>query len=323
MPKMKIYAAGGTGINIGRNFIKYTGKSNPGFADIETVFIDTSKSNVDPTIPSEMLYLVDNLDGSGKLRSSNYTALSECSKEILHNHKPGDINIVVHSGSGGTGSVIGPILVSELLARGETVVALVIGSTGSRIETTNTSKTLKSYEVISQKRETPVIVGYKENSPSTPRGSVDSEIQTSIVLLSAIFSGANRELDGSDLRNFLNYHKTTSYASKLALLDFFSKDIILGKGQAVVSLVTLTTEDISPEVNIPVEYQAVGFIPEQTHKSVSVDLPIHACVITGYFNAVIDRLDQKIAVYDEARSVVVEKSIAGRDVKSTDDGIIL
>lgn len=323
MSKMKIYAAGGTGINLGRHFIKYAGKSNPGFADIETVFIDTSKSNIDPAIPKEQIYLVDDLDGSGKLRASNYTALSECSKEILHQHRPADVNVVIHSASGGTGSVIGPILVSEMLARGETVITILVGSTGSRIETENTAKTLKSYEVISHKRETPVIVAYRENSSDKPRGHVDSEVQTFVVLLAAIFSGSNRELDMSDLRNFLNYNKVTTFAPKLSFLDFFSKDILLSKGQAVVSLVTLVDENTSSEVAIPTEYQAVGFLPDHTRQSVSVELPIHACVITGYFNGVIDRLDNKIAAYDEARKVVIEKPIAARNAESTDDGLIL
>lgn len=323
MAKMKIYCAGGTGINIGRNFIKYAGKTNPGFADIETIFIDTSKSNMDTAIPREMVYLVDDLDGSGKLRASNYAALNECSKEILHTHKPADLNIVLHSGSGGTGSVIGPILVSEMLARGETVIVIVVGSTSSRIETENTAKTLKSYEVISAKREMPVIATYKENSSAAPRSSVDSEIQTTLVLLAAVFSGQNRELDMSDLRNFLAYNRVTSYQPKLALLDFFSKDIVLGRGQAVATLVTLVDENTSSEVDIPIEYQAVGFLPENTKKDVSVPLPIHGCVITGYFNGVIERLNAKLASYDDARAVVVEKRIVDPGSKSTDDGLIL
>lgn len=320
---LKIFSCGGTGINIGRHFIKYAGKSNPGFTDIECVFIDTSKSNIDPTIPRECMYLVDDLDGSGKLRASNYSALSECSKEILHKHKPADINVIIHSASGGTGSVIGPILASEMLARGEMVIVILVGSTGSRIETENTSKTLKSYEVISHKRELPVIVAYRENSPDKPRGQIDSEAQTTVVVLAAIFSGANRELDMSDLRNFLNYHKVTTYSPKLSFLDFFSKDVLVGKGQAVASLVTLVDEKTSGEANTPTEYHAVGYISESAKQSVSVPLPIHACVVVNYFSGVMERLQNKINEYEAVRKIVIEKSIVTKDQSSTDDGLIL
>ncbi len=323
MAKMKLYLAGGAGINVGSHFVKYKGKSDPGYSDIDCVFIDTSKSNISPSIPKEQTYIVSDLDGSGKLRNSNYEALSECSKEILHQHKPADVNVIVHSASGGSGSVIGPILVSELLARNETVIVIMVGSTSSRIETVNTVNTLKSYEVISRKREMPVIAAYRENSIETPRGRVDSELQTFIVMLAAIFSGNNRELDMADLRNFVNYNKVTSYLPKLAFLDFFSEKVVLEKGQTAVSLVTLTDDVTASEVDTSVEYQAVGFLPDATKEALSVNLPLHACVITGFFNAAVERLDKRLAQFTEARNVVVEKSIASRDEKATDDGLVL
>ena len=318
-----IYNCGGAGLNIGNHFVKYNNKKDPGFAEIKTFFIDTSKSNIAPSIPAEQVYLVDGLDGSGKKRDTNYTALSECSKEILHQFKPADVNIVIHSTSGGSGSVLGPILVSELLSREALTIVILIGGTSSKIETENTLKTLKSYEMISHKRKMPVVAAYKENSALKPRGVVDAEIQTTIVILAAIFSGNNKELDASDLKNFINYNNVTSFTPKLALLDFFSKDIVLGKGQSLASLVTLVDEKTSSDVPMPVEYQAVGFLPEVTKEAVSVELPIHACVITGYFNAVADGLDAKLAEYDEARKVVVEKSIVKMDADHTEEGLIL
>jgi len=321
--KLNIYCCGGAGSNIGLNFIKYNNRKDPGFAELQTYFIDASRSNISSVIPDEYVYLVDGLDGSGKRRDSNYASLSECSKEILHTFKPADVNIVLHSASGGSGSVLGPIIVSELLSRDEVVVVLTIGSTSSRIETDNTVKTLKSYEMISRKREHPVNVHYRENGNSLSRGTVDQEIQTAIVILAAIFSGANHELDSSDLKNFLNYTRVTSYTAKLSFIDFFSQNIVVGKGQSVISLVTLVDPQTSSDVSVPVEYQAVGFLPEETKALVQVELPIHACIISGYFNQVIDALEHKLAVYDEARSVVNERSIIKDNQEHTHEGLIL
>lgn len=222
-----------------------------------------------------------------------------------------------------SGSVISPILVSEMLARGETVIVITVGSTSSRIEVENTLKTLKSYEVISKKREVPVIMAYLENTIDKPRGQVDSEVETIIPFIAAIFSGNNRGLDMSDLRNFLNYHKVTTYTPKLAYLDFFTKELEVPRGQAVVSLVTLVDDVTSSEVETPTEYQAVGYLPQATKEALSAALPLHAAVITGYFNSVVDRLEARLAVFDEVRKVVVEKSIASRDTASTDDGLVL
>jgi hypothetical protein len=101
MSKLNLYACGGAGVNIGMNFLKYMGKTAEGFAEIKPIFIDTSKSNTHSSISIENLYLLDGLDGSGKKRDSNYEAISECSKEILHQFKPADVNVIVHSASGG------------------------------------------------------------------------------------------------------------------------------------------------------------------------------------------------------------------------------
>jgi hypothetical protein len=215
------------------------------------------------------------------------------------------------------------VLVSELLSRGAMTIVVMIGSTSSKIETENTLKTLKSYEVISRKRDMPVIAAYRENSVDRPRGYVDNEIQTLIILLAAIFSGQNRELDMSDLRNFINYNKVTSYGPKLSLLDFFSQNIVLTKGQSLVSAVSLVDTTTSHEIDIPTEYQATGFIPDGAKEAVSVSLPIHCCVIAGYFNSVVDKLNAKLTMYAENRKAVIEKSIAHDHHDSTEDGLVL
>lgn len=324
--KAQLYLCGGAGNNIGTQFVKYVGKKSPGFTELDMVFIDTSKSNMKSIIPEGKVYLLDDLDGSGKLRASNYNALAECSKELLHRHKPADINIVVHSSSGGSGSVIGPILVSELLARGEAVIVLMIGSTSSRIETENSLKTLKSYEVISTKRDVPVVAAYRENSKEKSRSQVDVEIQTVIISLMALFSGQNQELDMSDLRNFLNYTKVTSYSPKLSGLEIFSRDIRLEKGQALVSLATLVDGDTSGDVDVHPEYQAVGYLSEVARDSMhesGVNLPLHTCVISGYYTDVVNRLQKRLNGFDEVRSLHIEKAIVDRNVASTDAGLIL
>lgn len=320
---MMIYATGGSGCNIVSNFLKEMTKESTGMTLFGCVYIDTSRSNLNPNIPLSDTYLVDNLDGSGKLRASNYQALSDCSRDILLKHKPADINVVIGSASGGTGSVISPILVSQLLDRGEDVIVIAIGSTSSRIETENTLKTLKSYEMISQKRETPVIMAYRENSQKKPRAEVDGEVEMLIATLAVMFSGNNRELDSSDLSNFLNYQKVTNFKPKLSHLDIFSGNVTLAKGQALVSLVTLMDSTSDAESGVLTDYQAVGFIPETAKAYLGQQLPIHAAVVSGYFNGVAEALEAKISSYDEVRKSIVEKPITDRNTQATDDGIVL
>lgn len=320
--RMKIYAAGGCGINIISRIARSL-KKEIGTSEIQAVFIDTSRSNISTTINASSIYLVEGLDGSGKKRDSNYNAINETSKDILLQHKPADINVVVHSASGGSGSVIGPVIVSELLARGETVIVLLVGSTGSRIETENTLKTLKSYEVISSKRNRPVVAYYRENTKDKPRGHVDEDIISIIDVLSAMYSGDNRELDSADLSNWVNFQNVTSFQPKLSALEFYSQNPITQKGEALISMVTLTNDRTTVDNEIMVEYHAVGYIPDETNERFKSEIPLHACITAGSFINLASQLESKLRSYSEQRNAVVEKGIASKSEDATDDGLVL
>lgn len=326
MTVMRVFACGGFGVNVASALAKFEGKKNAGYADLSICYVDTSRSNLigKDNIKEENVYILDNVDGSGKKRSQNYEVLSESAKDILHQYKPTDVNIVLHSASGGSGSVIGPILVSELLRRKDLVIPVIVGSNASRIEVENTIKTLKSYEIIAKKAGAPVVSMYRENSKETPRGTVDDDISTLIVLLAVLFSGQNHELDKADLNNFINYHNVTDFQPKLNYLDFWSKEVSLDKGCSLVSVATICDGENNPELDTPVEYQAVGYIQDAHRDILSVKLPIHAGVVSGYFNQKITDLEARMSMFREARQVVVEKSIAGKEIEdATDEGLIL
>lgn len=127
----------------------------------------------------------------------------------------------------------------------------------------------------------------------------------------------------SDLTNFINYDRVTSYPPKLSSLDFFSKRIEVAKGQPIVSLVSLVDNQTESDVDIPVEYQAVGFISDEAKANLTVELPIHMTVTAGFFNNVVNGLDKKLRDYDEAREVVIDKSIVSTNDGSTTEGLIL
>lgn len=326
MSKLTVYCCGGLGVSIGSKFIKNLGKVSESFAEICPVFIDTSKSDLNDAIPNDLVYLVQGLDGSGKKRDSNYQSVKECSNEILHQFPPSEVNIVIHSASGGSGSVISPVLVSELLSRDVLTIVITVGSVSSKIEISNTINTLKSYDVISKKRGLPVLVSYKENNKNSPRNKVDGEIQSTVLMLAALFSGNNRKLDMADLKNFINYHKVTSYDPKLSMIDFFSKDIIMTKGLSLISVATLVDDKTDYELDTFVEYQAVGYLPTKTEDNadgVNIDLPVHMCVIGEYFSGVVGKLEGLLKDYNENRKAVIERSITDADVDSTEDGLVL
>jgi hypothetical protein len=325
MNQMNIYAAGGAGINIVSQLMRHADKPSDGFATFKPVFLDTSASNFKRAgldINDEKVYLIEDRDGSGKKRDSNASAIAERSKEILHRFKPGDLNVIVHSASGGSGSVIGPILAGELLKKDVQTIVITIGSTDSRIEVENTSKTLKGYEATARKIEKPVNMVYYENSSATPRGSVDQKVQTIIVLLAAIFSGQNHELDSADLSNFLNYQKVTVIDPQLTHLEFYSRTVELAKGHSVISAVSISDAQTDASIGIPVGYRATGYIDDKLKDAITVDLPLHIVTVAGYFPAVLDRLSRVIKDIDEHVTSAVTKKIQ-LDEELNEHGLIL
>jgi hypothetical protein len=107
------------------------------------------------------------------------------------------------------------------------------------------------------------------------------------------------------------------------MLDFHSGSVKLGKNQTLISLATLTDDNHLSDTETPVEYQCVGYMGEAAQKAISMEMPIHACIIGGVFNETVSLLEKKVSVFDEMRAVVVEKSIIKNNSSSTDDGLIL
>ena len=323
---LNIYCAGGASTNIGVRFVQYIDKKAVGFHMLRPIFIDTSRSNLDSSIPESHVYLAHNVDGSGKKRSTNYDLLNESCQEILHRFKPAEINLVVHSTSGGTGSTIGPLLVNELLARKENVYVLLIASTGTKIEIDNTAKTLKGYENISKKRNMPVLAFYRENNTTDmTREVVNKHIEVCITTLALMYSGENKELDSADMRHFLNYHEVTSYTPRLTRLEVYNNNNVLNipRGQSIISVATLADEDTIGSAELPVEYQTIGFINEEAKKSINMDLPLHVVTINGSFNVLIEYLEKKISEFEDKRRISVEKPIVTDKDIATEEGLIL
>src|ERR1700690_3688627 len=127
--KVRLYGCGGLGSNIVKDYIGR--QPAPGFATPLTSFIDTSRSNLAGIANQDDIFVLEGTDGSGKVRKENHAQISAAVKQILLKQAPEDFNIVIFSASGGSGSVIGPLLVSELLSRGHAVVVLTAGSSES------------------------------------------------------------------------------------------------------------------------------------------------------------------------------------------------
>lgn len=298
-----LYACGGAGINVVAKLEQFRNGDDPSFAMISPVYIDMSRSNVvkHTKLSPEHIYVPDDKDGSGKVRVSNKDTIVQHTPQILHMFKPGDLNIVVHSTSGGSGSVSAPSIVTELLARGHDVIVFAIGSHDSVIEIENNVKTLRDYESIASKRGRPVPMHYQENPMNGKREEVDENIRNVIVQLSALFSRNNGALDSADLHNWLNYHKLTEFPPKLVILESESGTIDSdATGGTVISVATLAKEGMSTSTGQTVEYHCTGFLDEKSNMPQLTEA-VHFVLYDGIVAKIYKALSGKLNSLNEAR----------------------
>ena len=323
--KVVVYCAGGAGINAGKYFTTFRDTSpSSGFAEMQAVFIDTSVANMSDDIKETDVYLVQGLDGSGKIRAENHKEIGESIHDILLKHPPGDLNIVLSSTSGGSGSVIAPSLASELLKRDKNVVVAAITSTDSRIEIENSVKTLKSYEAIAKMRNLPVVMMSYENSIEKSRNEVNKQVQEDIVKLAALFSRKNKELDSADLKNWLNYTKVSKHEPRLVTLEFAVG--LMDSGRAhILTVATLAYENMNTSIGSAVDYQCVGYVLSENEGSIKLTNATHYLVVDGLVVDIYGKLSAALEKIDEAnlaRKRTV-KSIVDDEDQVNNNGLVL
>lgn len=258
--RLKVYGCGGCGINLAKTFANTPIQA--GYAASATAYIDTSHSNLVGVDSSQFHLITDEADGSGKVRRDNAAVISENIRIALQEHTPATFNIVVFSASGGSGSVIGPLLLKELLERGVPAMAVVVGSSESSITATNTQNTIKSLAAIGQSLDKPMVMSYQHNSRENIRSEVDGVCLATINTIAALCSEQNDELDTSDVRNWLFYNHSTTVEAQLSLLEV-TDDISVAKAiEAPISVASLLIDKDTPAPELYPEYSCIGYRAE-------------------------------------------------------------
>lgn len=318
--KLRLYGCGGTGVNLALNYVNAT--KEPSAAEVLPVFIDTSSSNLDKRIQDDQKYLLPDLDGSGKVRSENYEKIRDVIKQIVHTHKPTGFNVVVFSAGGGSGSVIGPLLLSELMSRDETVVAIVIGSDESAITAQNTLNTLKSLEGVSKVNKKPTVMFYRHNLRGRARSEVDAELHLAISMLAVLASGNIKGLDTQDIYNWINFNKVTSVEPRLAALEIFvdssQADSIPWNDYSPISVISVYKNTDQATLPIVPDYHCDGFA------DVAGLDGIHYLIDVSVVPKFAQRIQKTVSDLDEARKSrpSIGNLISDKD-KVGDDGLIL
>ncbi|UVD42047.1 putative tubulin-like protein [Klebsiella phage KPN8] len=219
MSTLRVYACGGTGINIASKWIA-TG-ANTLIRKAQFIGLDSSENNK-PYNDAFKVERPEGTRGGGKERKLIGKIAAGFIDSILTKHKPGDFNLIIMNAAGATGSTFGPTLINRLLTQGVPVIALVVGDLTSELENYNTVKTFESLDNQRINLNVPVIIDYVDNAKYPSRGLADKYAIGRLDILSLFLTDEHEESDFQDIRNLFYYNQVTKAAPTLARIDFLT-----------------------------------------------------------------------------------------------------
>lgn len=323
---LNVYGCGGAGINIARHVASRAQEFNSeAFAKREVYYLDTSVSNLNGLSPKDPnVYVYEDADGAGKNRRHVANIIMENVNPVLLKFKPAEINIVISSNSGGSGSVIAPSLITELLARGENVILFGVNSYEDRKALENVIASMKTYESISKLRERPVVACLFENSSEATENTINKRISDNIIMLSALFSRNNEGMDTQDLRNWLNYDKVTHFSPCFSQLIIQVGEVHKSPDHHLIaSAIMSPSRDNHKPYNFMVDYQTVGYFDQKKTNEQLNNEPVNYLIYDGTIEAMFKKQQKMLQDMDEeARARINKRSILSSGDKSESNGLM-
>lgn len=262
-----IAGCGGCGINLARPFLTNQNLN-------KVLYFDTSMTN---TRHGETANIVTSGDGSGSNRSQNARDIErELPNMTDEAMAKGDVAVVVFSLSGGSGSVIGPLLIREYARRKVQVIGVAVADTSYSVGAVNTLNTLKTLNSICKNNNLllPLILLSNDN---IDRVKVDEFAATLMSDLVDLLTKPVYEVDRQDRLNWINPSKAASQIQPgVKLLTFDNHPTANGSGavlgtdstEMVDSILILQAADVQGPIGLPsARLKKTGFY-YQTHRTI-------------------------------------------------------
>lgn len=322
---IRVYATGGASINIVTPIYNWRKEDKDGFANVKFAFIDTSKSNFRSPVDEEDIYLIDGLDGQGGKRGLNAPdKILPVISDIVQTMSPANLNIVLHSLSGGSGASIGPAITKELMRRDLPTIVIGIGDQSAVKDAENTINTLKTYENISiNVLKKPIVLAYYYNEGSLSRKEVNKYIVNLMESLRCLFANQHIGLDSQDLFHWLRYDKVSDYPVQLSILTMVGENDDLRKvyGKAI-SVATLAAEGESTDYPETVDFHREGEIPKELCDKI-YSKTTHFVISEGLVDKVVKDIESNLSkVKEEKDSRIIRPSIVTKDDQADEHGMI-
>ena len=316
MSKLTIFALGGAGINMANAMYDNLDNLTTGYANIEFIPIDTTTANIDiacKPLQNNFVRLTTNLDGRGgerkDIEASNILkeAISKFVIKQNLNDSKDNFYMVMFSGAGGTGSVAGIHLISELLTRNLSTGVIMVSANNDLLRLNNSYKTLAGINAraVSLGKALPIIYFSNTIDNITNKSTetiVNSYIESTLIVFASLISGNVQNIDMQDCINFIhptNYKtfsvKPGAYELIIVTGDILDKDIML--------TLTLSTKDADTFVTeVDLDSSKIGYLSDEMIDSdVYAEGIIHMAIMKNTMQREIKTLGQKLKSLEESR----------------------
>lgn len=332
LPIINIYACGGAGINIMRD---YDLTSLPKAANINIVYIDTSNSNLLKNTDNLNIYKINELDGSGQHRATNVAIIAEHINNCMGDFPPEQFNIVISSASGGSGSVFAPLITKYIMEQDSIAIPFLIGDTTTTKYLDNTVSTLASYQHISENLNLPLNIAFYENTRNIQNKDNNTTIHYGISAIRFLLSGLNAGLDSKDIYNFFRYSDVTNLKPSFNTLIFLNGKENVSQANKVApyehlaAALLLVSDDTSSSefLNLygdnPLPFFCTGVLEDSSQKKLIS--PFAFIINTEHLNVLgVKYNEKKIALINEQAARIKPKSIVSNMKKpKVENGIII
>lgn len=266
MSRVNVYCCGGAGINIG-SLLEDTISQKQ--LDYSIFNLDTSEANISGRTKNTYLFkseATETSSGSGKIRTTNRSEITNELPQVVAQFKPTTFNIVIFSATGGSGSAIGPMLLANLLKAGQMAIAFVVVGLEDSVGANNALSTMNSLDGISGNAGLPVVGSFYMNDQFQSIADVNSEVVANIVRLSVLLSDSIQHTDSNDIINWAQYTKSTklpSVTSTLHIVDESGATAI----EYPLAVASLLLDKTVPPLQLNAEYDVTGYHSLETESA--------------------------------------------------------
>lgn len=326
----RIYACGGGAISITADLTDYVNVK--GFSDTKVSRLDTSNKNMTPNMPESSKFVLPGSgkgkeEGSGKQRDHNYKPVVAAMPAILAQQQPEDYNIVIFTASGGSGSVIGPVLIGELLKQKLPVIALVIGTIGDETQAQNSVNTLKSLAGIQQSTKLPVVFSYFEVNQHNSQADVDQQVRSLLPSLLNLLDSENTIIDNKDIINLLNWTTVRKeIPAQLVSLEVFvgTDDLTTISGAAPITMASIYPDAEREYLPVTPSYSTDGVRAELPRENPYFGKTLHYVIHAKPVKPAFDSLEQALQrIRDGIRAQNMVESVLDGDDNVDNNGMVV